>query len=440
MLPLSRNILHESFIASERDYCILQTALHKNASWSKKTGPSNAFHNHNAAWLICAYRMGATPEELLAITSDESNRRKKLQPSSPLVITEENWEVHLGMLRGVEVGLYGLGAETNFAAYEDFFHQQGLAHGVPYVLQRYLPRLSCGLAGDFFHAVIELGCYFESRESSLLYQGLAWLAASYVELPGGPLAGKMETLSPTEALAQLSAKESFPEFELDDGSSGYIDDLELLARDFRDEITQYDLLTAHRTEAELEEFMAEVLVAARDSYAAGGCTDFYTLHSVTGSRAVWAIFHGLGQGGAEWVVEVKRNAISALWRALIFTHVARGNPRVDRSGRYALEGCEAERISWAQINAWALHTKNEHVIKVIFSLGDFYDRSGDVELWTLADRVLRTWEGQETQGYEAAGADPKLGGANVDGLVGTGVGGRLHKFVARMNPGLSSAL
>jgi hypothetical protein len=210
-LPCARDILSRHFdpaAAAQTDpaYSALQTAIRKNAAWSVKSGPSDAFHNHNAAWAVCAYRMGAGAEEILEIVTDAKNDGRKRSPEASVEITAENWRAHLGRLNNAEqtpIGLYGLQAEQNFSAYRDFFRAELDARPEAEVLEAYLPTLASGLAGDFFHAVIELGYYFESRERTLLSQGLAWLATRRCEK--GRVCGKVLTEGET-SLFGLSTK------------------------------------------------------------------------------------------------------------------------------------------------------------------------------------------------------------------------------------------
>ena len=452
-LPPARDILRADFGAEKNSvYEALKLALVKNVDWSVKTGPSNAFHNHNAAWLVAAYRIGSDKAELDDIVSDERNKSKIRvdvagDQKEKLTITANNWKNHLGKWNGREIGLYGLKAEQNFQAYAEFFRNEIAkrgVHGDGGVLAIYLPTLAKGLAGDFFHAVIELGYFFESKEEILLMQGLAWIAVAYVEIPGAESgvdamspSGNDNFARPTEALSALSRVEGgnntvfLRQFNLNDGSSGYIDDIEALINNEAsfEKTCEYDFDFTNMGETQLGCMLNDIQTAACDSFAAGGCVDFYTLHSVTGARAVWAIFGGIsgnvasvdgaGNYSAPWVVNVKRSALSALWRAILFTHVARNNPQIKRSGVFSWDAGETlstdSLTPWAELNAKALETKNEHIIKVVFSLADFYDREvQNPELWCLADRVMHVREGKNS------------------GLVGVGVGSRLQKFIDRI--------
>jgi len=224
-----------------------------------------------------------------------------------------------------------------------------------------------------------LGYYFESsNNAAILPNALAWLCTSYVEVSVDETVDKMED-TPLSALRAASRDQSFPKKNnLANGSSGYIYDMEtLLSDEYLAAISRYDIaIPPDRT----QEVLMQIQEAARESFAAGGNKDFYTLHSVTGARAVWAIMNG----GVEWGVEVECDMLIMLWKGVLLTHIARNNPIVEE------DDCESSKLlPWADILEWAVAT-DSHIVKVIFTFADFYDKTGDMKYWQAAMDVMRT--------------------------------------------------
>ena len=119
-----------------------------------KSGPSNAFHNHNAAHLTSIFRLGGSLEQMLQVCqqSPPGGKGADGKGANTLVITRDNWRDHLGGF-----GLFGLGVERRYWSYRRFFLEEISRDGPGNTLRTYYPYLAQGLAGDFYHAIIELG-------------------------------------------------------------------------------------------------------------------------------------------------------------------------------------------------------------------------------------------------------------------------------------------
>lgn len=389
-LPPSRDLLNRSLFNQGSDaYAALQSALQTNANERNiKTGPEKAFHNHNAAHMISIFRCGGSVADIQAVLDADGGANSgaasitkpgTIEPPVGLGITQENWDKHLGD----GVGLYGLGAEHNFDAYRQFYRAEIARTSADDTVRMYFPRLVKGMLGDFFHALIELGYYFESGEAAILPNALAWLSTSYVELPEPPeKVPKMED-TPLAALQAVSRnQEAFPTANMSNGSSGYIHDMEtLLGEEFLASVYHFDVvIPADRT----QELLWQIQDAARESFAAGGYKDFYTLHSVTGARAVWAIMNGI-----KWDTEVERDMLSTLWKGVLLTHIARNNCIVD--------SCDASQkasqlLQWTEILPWTIATENAHIVKAIFTFADSFDRTRDLRYWEVAVSTMQTRE------------------------------------------------
>lgn len=330
--------------------------------------------------------------------------KKIIKTNNSLIITKDNWLEHLG-----GCGLYGLGADHNFDAYRNFFQLEIERTSAEDTLKLYFPTLIKGFLGDFFHALIELGYYFESGNVDILPNALAWLSTSYVEVSVDETVDKMESTALTALRAASSRDDEslLPKNNnLANGSSGYIHDMEtLLSDEYLAAVSRFDIaIPPERT----QEVLMQLQEAARESFAAGGYKDFYTLHSVTGARAVWAIMNG----GVEWDSQVECDMLSMLWKGVLLTHIARNNPIVKEEEDGIDSQMALDLVPWAEILEWTVATENSHIVKVIFTFADFYDMTGDMQYWQAAMDVMQT---------------RKAGTA----LEGTGVGTFIDEYVQK---------
>eukprot|EP00041_Stephanoeca_diplocostata_P023584 m.581905 g.581905 ORF g.581905 m.581905 type:complete len:449 (-) comp22334_c1_seq10:2826-4172(-) len=419
---------------TSESYMELQAQLSRNAKSNPiKYGPHKAFHNHAAAMLTCMYKLGGGPADIHSILDTQPEFRKLNQASSceseAVEITRDNWKTHLG-----GCGLFGLGAHVMFKSYHRFFVSEIELQGSDGTLQSYFPCLAKGCVGDFFHALIELGYYFESRNVDVLAVALAWIAASYVTLPENPsdptLLQVSSAATPMDALEMLSRDtHHFPKFDLHDGSSGYITAMETLIEDHSAPVLKYSL-PIDNTDGLL---MREMCDAAIASFAASGHTDFYLLHLVTGTRATWAILNGCDWGTSRGRVE--RHLFGVVWRSMLFTHVARNRPWLPAPAPpcplppppppplTADDDAELPPRSvrpWKALTAIGRSCQNSHIAKVIMTCADFYDRWRDTRYWHVAEGV-------------AAARDAGVA------LVGTGVGSQMARFTESSGPGSTTA-
>ena len=377
-LSPSRNLLNPTTLDSTIPvYTALQSSLEINSNERGiKTGPNKAFHNHNAAHIISIFRCGGSADDIRAVLGDsDTSGDKKVVKTNGIFITADNWKNYLG-----GCGLYGLGAEYHYDSYRTFFQSEISKTSPNETIQKYFPSLIKGCLGDFFHALIELGYYFESGNVSILPNALAWLCTSYIDLGDWP-ATAVKGSTPLAVLQAASRCDVFPKTDLSNGSSGYIKDMEsLLSKKYLQDVSTFDIIISPD---DTHEVLMQIQEAARESFAAGGYKDFYTLHSVTGSRAMWAIMKGI-----EWDAEVEVDMLTVLWRGILLTHIARNNPII--TNKDTITEHDLILLPWEEILPWTVSTENSHIVKVIFTFADFYDRTGDVKYWQAATNVMKT--------------------------------------------------
>ena len=149
------------------------------------------------------------------------------------------------------------------------------------------PDLHCA---QFLHAIIELGYGFESGEAEVAISGLAWCASGYYELPepsdklGALISIQNAGRSPVELLANLGSSKGsfFSTLDLENGSTGWVNDVEVILREHREEVLRFDvphgsLPTSRKGALELA---CNLFDASLCSFYASNCQDFYCLHSV----------------------------------------------------------------------------------------------------------------------------------------------------------------
>jgi len=292
---------------------------------------------------------------------------------------------------------------VTYPKFVKFFARERQTLGEEACLREYFPQLAKGPGGDFFHAVIELGYYVEAEgPPETLDSGLAWLAAAYVEWPENEDVAPYD--SPRAAMDALMRRgfddddrEAAP--DLNDGSSGYIHAMEALIEEksLLRKVYAYDVDVK-------DNCVKDMCLAAADSFYYGGANDFYTLHSVSGSRAVWAILSAV-----DWPLDVQRNALRALWRTILFTHIAR-RKSFNFVEEEELQQGERAPPEWADLRKAALATKNSHLTKLVFTCADFYDRWGDLRHYNVAREAID----QHKRGNR---------------LVGTGAGSKIDLYV-----------
>ncbi len=92
-----------------------------------------------------------------------------LEPPKPsrYLISDANWAEHLGK-------------RTSYSSYVQFFERKERELGQDALLKHFLPRLLPGWVGSLTHGAIHLGWALDIGNRSMLIEGLAYMAFSYV--------------------------------------------------------------------------------------------------------------------------------------------------------------------------------------------------------------------------------------------------------------------
>jgi len=172
--------------------------------------------------------------------------------------------------------------------------------------------------------------------------------------------------------------------------------LETLRDQYLDQVYAFDVNVG-----DPEQCLKEICLAAADSFALTGVKDFYTLHAVTGSRAVWAILNAL-----DWPDSVHREVLAALWRTILFTHLVR------RDDTPAPTDDTDPLPLWTDLTAAGLRSRDSHITKLIYTCADFYDR----------------WRDRRHHQIAAAAIARRQAGGR---LRGTSVGSKAHLYAGK---------
>jgi hypothetical protein len=120
-------------------------------------------------------------------------------------------------------------------------------------------------------------------------------------------------------------------------------------------------------------------------FAAGGYDDFYLLHLVTGSRAVYAI---ASLSGLRWNDSTLSAMLTALWRAVLYGYVVKRRPAIEPP-----PALTPPWRPWSELRAGALRHLNEpHLAKMVMTCEDYYARWGLELCWQVADRIVRLYD------------------------------------------------
>ena len=372
------------------------------------------FHNHVAYYLTALYRLGASAAELRAAYANASAGMLPPAPRHGL-INASNWEQRIG---ACDCGLVSGRTDIDYLDYYDFYIASVRERGAHNTLVVYWPRLAAGLSGDIFHAVIQLGYAFEGGDvSEVLAQGLAWCSTAYAELPRpkpskptmavattatAPMAPLRAT--PEAALAALERDPyPFPRYQHQDagrcvplagdphGNVCWNDAIQDLVANHSAALAPYELDWGHAAVTPPgEDPFRQICRVALRIFAAGGLSgyrDFYLLHLVTGSRAVWAVASA-NVSGVTWDAQTRHDMLTALWRATLYAYVAKLRPDVATPPTLT-----PPWRPWSALAASARTFTEAHLAKMVFLCRDFYEQWGDDLYWQTAERVIALYEG-----------------------------------------------
>uniref|UniRef100_A0A7S0JHI7 Uncharacterized protein n=1 Tax=Calcidiscus leptoporus TaxID=127549 RepID=A0A7S0JHI7_9EUKA len=379
-----------------------------NREHSIKTAPLTplanftGFHNHIAHQLVAMYRLGANATALQRQYAVAGRAYGPPLPSRGRVnIT--NWERQIGECG---CGLLSGRTDEEYSDYVSFYAAQVEQRGVNATLLAYWPRLAAGLVGDIFHAVIQLGYAFEGtgRGSTapagssilleeLVAQGLAWSSAAYATLPM-PTAG-YRSAAPLVVLQALhDDPHPFPHYTGEDegtcyphgddphGNVCFNDAVEDLIANHSAVLMRYELAPSSLRPADA---FAQLCRAALVVFAAGGYNDFYLLHLMTGSRAVWAL---ATLSGLPWAEITLHDMLRALWRAMLYVYVVKRRPSIAPAPVLT-----PPWRPWRSLQAAALLFPEEpHLAKLVLTCADFHARWNDDLYWQTAERAVALFE------------------------------------------------
>ena len=385
-----------------------------NQQNSIKVGPVEplanftGFHNHVAYQLVVMYRFGASAAAMREQAKQATHSMLPPVPSQGL-INGSNWADHIG---GCGCGLVSGRTDVLYLDYYNYYAAYMAVHGPNATLLAHWPRLAAGLVGDIFHAVIQLGYAFEGRGTGttdpahppsgvhilpgLVAQGLAWSSTAFATLPSPPSGGRLRQ-APLAALATLHEDAyPFPPYIWQDeatcfpiggdphGNVCWNDAIDDLVVNRSAALIRYELHPSMLPANEDSSFEA-LCRAALVVFAAGGYKDFYLLHLVTGSRAVWSI---AVHSGLRWSDATRRAMLDATWRSVLYGYVARRRPSISPPPPLSPPWRPWHKLQAASL----LYPEEPHLAKLVLVCADFHARWADDLYWQTAERAVELYE------------------------------------------------
>ncbi|MBB3223289.1 questin oxidase family protein [Pseudoduganella umbonata] len=294
------------------------------------------FSNHLPMALIALDRMQAPPAVLERFAAEH---RKRLQPA--------------GAAEPVADPLAWLGRHSNYAGLERFFAAAVDADGEEAVLRHWLPVLMPGLAAAGFHAMIRLAYALEARHRGELCAALAFWVLAYkpVPVPAGRTDEAIDAIAARIAAATGDGSGAGPTI----GS--------------RMAAVERNPALAGAQPATLA--LRDVAAFALGAFHASA--DFMLLHTVTACHAFRSV---------AGYVEEEEAALRQLWQAVLVAWLA-----AERTGRAAVP----TRAGWNEIEASAIQSPDDHVIKLCYTARAEHAEYGDARYLEIAARAVEPW-------------------------------------------------
>ncbi len=289
-------------------------------------GQLSGLSSHLPMAVIALARLGASDERL-----DEFGRRysPRLRPfgRSADRVDAKNWRQTLGQS--------DLGPD-----YVAFFQREVQSRGRDATLRAYLPTLVPGVSGAAFHALIRLAYGLDAELDSEVTYGLAYWSVAYLELGEIPDCG-VPCSEPDDLLSQVRQSPPLPSGAPSTGSGLIFDRMAEVA-------SRPGFATYAGAFAPNDDALRRLALASARLFSA--TADFIALHAVTATHALRLALPYLGN---------EQRALRYFWQALLGAYVTIGCPE--------LRATPLEIPEWNEIMTRAIHSNDEHVIKLVYT-------------------------------------------------------------------------
>eukprot|EP00742_Colponemidia_sp_Colp-10_P003411 GILJ01003632.1.p1 GENE.GILJ01003632.1~~GILJ01003632.1.p1 ORF type:complete len:405 (+),score=68.37 GILJ01003632.1:38-1252(+) len=335
------------------------------------------FSNHLSHALVSLHRLGQ-PKEVL----DQFHEYYKqwLEPAIPSQkrVTEEMWETVIGERKW-------------YTDLVDFFTAEHTKLGsTDALLAQYVPRLLEGLSGAAFHGLIELGFTIESRLTSAVLDGLAYMCFAYRSIgdltpvpasegfPTTPSEGTPIDRDICTILKRMREEHHFDgafehikeppyrDLDLSDFQKKMMVLGDMYPQQLQYYLQQLDLWDLHDQKLDDIDFtalMKKVFDSMLTVYSTARNDDFFLLHGVTSSFAMTRILPYLPSP------RDKLNAIFYLVKSVAAVYLVEDAPILEPITH------EHPLPDWLDIIQTAVDSKDEHTIKVVYACHDFFTKS-----------------------------------------------------------------
>lgn len=334
------------------------------------------YHNHLDYYLVALYKLGANASRLQA-AFDQSQNLGSALPSTGF-IDETNLVSHIGAAQRGDVAT----SSVHYSDYVDFFHGKIGELGEQATAEMALPHLVDGVAGDLFHAAIQLGYYYESGDPALLAEGLAWMATGYETLASLHPAPSYTDMR--KAMADLHGDKRLPH-----GAS-----VEDLTAQHTDVMAEYDLLISDApTPAEVEAKVKEISMAVLELFAVDGYSSFFILHLCTGTRAMQVVLDQLDADPVSQAKYLRRH-----WSAVLYYYVGQGRP-------YVKSPAIGESFpSWPELSAATVDLADSHLAKLVYTSRENHQLWGEPLYQQVAARIVERFQSGKDWEFKVAAA------------------------------------
>ncbi len=303
----------------------------------------NRLANHLPMALRSLAAMGASDSVLTSYFELDS---KKLQDRATATFNEDSGE------HSTRVSDH----QDTFEAYLTLYQQELSQQGIAQTIKDALPGLLPGLSASAFHAVIRLGFAVDANDEKEVAHALAYWNATFQPLP-------VMMNETNESLAEILLRVAPTGEEIQFEPGIIVDRMNQVANELRGQkvsIQPRILAFDHIRQICLNAFWQK--------------NDFTLLHTVTGCHAFESLLP---------FIEEPEQPLRFLWQGIVVAYLSTGK---SFDGIVALP--DVADVDFEPLLHKATTSTNDHVIKLVYTCWQEYNRHKEPGYWLLANRAV----------------------------------------------------
>ena len=311
--------------------------------------------NHLPMVLVAMHRLGGSDERLAEYFTRYRDAHRLAPPPPPVApIARANWSA-------------ALGERARETDYRSFFRDEVARLGARAATAAYLPTLLPGLAASATHGLMRLAYGVMRDDEAEIATALGYWAATYLEL-GAATGAAPIAADPAEVLLGMRSVESYRHIE---------PEIDLLWHFMRAVAAKPEFRAVVDALAIGPDTFARMRAASLALYA--GTMDFCALHAVTGCHWLRLI---------RQVTPDPDLALRYFWQAIAALYPKIGFP--DMPEAETLDGWRNLACpDWADIEAAAVRSDDEHDLSLVFSAREEFTMFGDRLYQVVAARRVQ---------------------------------------------------